>query len=97
MVDKKLSYDIGLNNFIYHNMAIVLPFMERHEVDTLGITSRNDKNNKIDQIFYINNFIIIILFHVYSLHVKVYDFNYSLKLLLFFQTCVLDENVQGIK
>jgi hypothetical protein len=57
MVDKKLSYDIGLNNFIYHNMAIVLPFMERHEVDTLGITSRNDKNNKIDQIFYINNFI----------------------------------------
>ncbi len=60
-------------------MAIVLPFMERHEVDTLGITSRNDKNNKIGQTIFINDFYNYI-FHVYSLHAKVYDFKCSLKL-----------------
>jgi hypothetical protein len=43
-------------------MAIVLPFMERHEVDTLGITSRNGKNNKIGQIILVNAFIVIIIF-----------------------------------
>jgi hypothetical protein len=59
MVDKKLSYDIGLNNFIYHNMAIVLPFMERHEADTLGITSSNGKNNKIGQIILVNALVIL--------------------------------------
>jgi hypothetical protein len=68
-------------------MAIVLPFMERHEVDTLGIILRNGKNNKIGQIILVNAFIITYFFHVYSLHAKVYDLNCSLKLKKFSNLC----------